>query len=141
MEFPTRSADLHGKAIKIEHLKNKAETHQRQSYTCILLSTCPYSSAPHPNNDTQVALYTLPTDQTSLGCLKGVKRHRACFKASTGCITSLLVPGHAFTHSSVGITIPWHVCGQLHSAQVVRLSCCSQRCWEEEVCGSAAQNY
>lgn len=39
---------------------------------------------------------------------------------STGCITSLLVTGHGFTHSSVGKTIPWHICGQLHSALVIK---------------------
>lgn len=44
------------------------------------------------------------------------------FKGSSGCITSLLVTGHGCTHNSIGITIPWHVCGQLHSAQEIKNS-------------------
>lgn len=131
-----------GKHSRLNMSKNKDEIHHRQSYTCIFCPHAPICLRLIPTDDTRVALYSFPIDQTSLGCLKEVWEIQGMFQGQ-----------HWMHHFSVSHW-PWmHPQQSWYNHPLVclqpaafctsgpKLSCCSQRYWEEKVCGSAAQNY
>lgn len=69
-----------------------------------------------------MVLYSFPTDQTSLGCLERSMQDTRHVSRPALDASFLLVAGQRYTPSGAAVIVPWRVCSQLHSVQVIKNS-------------------